>query len=95
MSEVRVRVRVEQAGDTRCGLAEGDYFEVSGPVLRIPNGRPFCLHALLAAAPLITARLEPHPPEHWLERKPFVCCPDPGERVLLALDRVVEPEGTG
>ncbi|WP_020495822.1 TIGR04076 family protein [Sciscionella marina] len=82
-----LRVRVVQAGTTRCGLAEGDYFDVVGPELRIPSGRPFCLQAMMAAIPLLTSRMENHSAEHWLERKPFVCCPDPYERVLLSMDR--------
>lgn len=83
-----VRVCVEEGSSARCGLATGDAFEVSGPVLRIPSGRPFCLQAMLAAAPLLTSRMDPHPAEHWMERKPYVCCPDPDDDVLLRLDRV-------
>ncbi|MBC3191932.1 TIGR04076 family protein [Pseudonocardia sp. C8] len=83
-----VRVRVVRAGRTRCGLAEGDYFDAVGSTLRIPSGRPFCLQAMMAAVPLLMSRTEPHAEDHWLERKPFVCCPDPRERVLLSLDRI-------
>lgn len=83
-----VRVVVEEGASARCGLTAGDAFEVTGPVLRIPGGKPFCLQAMLAAVPLVMSKMETRPPEDWLERKPFVCCPDPADDVLLRLERV-------
>lgn len=83
-----IRVVVEEGSSARCGLRAGDAFEVTGPVLRIPGGRPFCLQAMLAAVPLVMSKMDQRPADDWLERKPFVCCPDPADDVLLRLDRV-------
>jgi uncharacterized repeat protein (TIGR04076 family) len=84
----RVRVVVDRADAPRCGLALGDSFEVSGSTLTIPSGKPFCLYAMAAVIPVLGSRLEDLPPDHWLERKPWICCPDPTEGVVMRLDRV-------
>ena len=41
-----------------CGLQVGDYFELTeSSRLRIPDGKHFCLYALQAVVPLLTAVL--------------------------------------
>jgi uncharacterized repeat protein (TIGR04076 family) len=84
----RVQVLVERADNPRCGLAVGDYFEVEGSALTLPAGKPFCLYAMAATFPVLTSRLEDLPPGDWLERKPFICCPDPTDGVVMCLRRM-------
>jgi uncharacterized repeat protein (TIGR04076 family) len=84
----RVRVVVDRADSPRCGLAMGDSFEVSGSSLTIPSGKPFCLYAMNAVFGVLGSRLEELPADHWLERKPWICCPDPTDGVVMRLDRV-------
>ena len=86
--EPRVRVVVDRADNPRCGLQLGDYFEVVGPTLTLPTGRPFCLYAMAAVFPVLTSRLTELPEGDWLERKPWICCPDPTEGTVMRLDRV-------
>ncbi|MEV7013846.1 TIGR04076 family protein [Streptosporangium sp. NPDC051022] len=95
MTAPRVRVVVERAAAPRCGLAVGDSFEVEGPSLTLPEGRPFCLYAMAAVFPVLDARLSELPADHWLERKPYICCPDPADAVLMRLERVDRAEATG
>jgi uncharacterized repeat protein (TIGR04076 family) len=92
--EPRVRVVVDRADAPRCGLALGDAFEVSGSSLTIPSGKPFCLYAMNAVFGVLASRLEDLPADSWLERKPWICCPDPTEGVVLRLDRVDRQEST-
>jgi uncharacterized repeat protein (TIGR04076 family) len=87
-SEPRVRVVVDRADSPRCGLKMGDYFEVSGSTLTLPQGRPFCIYAMTAVFPVLASRLAHIREDDWLARKPWVCCSDPGEGVVLRLDRV-------
>lgn len=90
--EPRVRVVVERAEQPRCGLAVGDVFEVVGSSLTLPAGKPFCLHAMAAVFPVLGMATEQLPPDHWLERKPYICCPDARDAVVMRLERVDEPD---
>jgi len=95
MTEMRlydIRVTVERIeGRSVCGLAVGDYFEVTeSNRLRIPEGRHFCLYALQSVLPLIPAKQRQLPPEDWLEQDNLVSCPDPEERVVMRIERIGE-----
>ena len=56
-----LRVTVERIeGRSVCGLAVGDYFEVTeSSRVRIPEGKHFCLFAIQAVLPLLPAPLPP------------------------------------
>lgn len=95
MTEMRLydlRVTVESIeGRSVCGLAVGDYFEVTeSNRIRIPEGRHFCLYALQAVMPMLPAKQRKLPDEDWLEQDTLVCCPDPEERVVMRIDRIGE-----
>jgi uncharacterized repeat protein (TIGR04076 family) len=87
-----IRVTVERIeGRSVCGLAVGDFFEVTeSNRLRIPEGKHFCLYALQSVLPLIPAKQRSLPVEDWLEQDNLVCCPDPDERVVMRITRVRE-----
>ena len=86
--DLRVVVdRVE--GRSVCGLAAGDYFEVTNSShVRIPEGRHFCMFALAAALPLLAAKQRTQPSGDWLETDSLVACPDPDERVIMRIERI-------
>jgi uncharacterized repeat protein (TIGR04076 family) len=86
--DLRVVVdRIE--GRSVCGLAVGDYFEVTeSSRVRIPDGRHFCMFALAAALPLLAAKQRRQPPGDWLEEDSLVACPDPDERVIMRIERI-------
>jgi uncharacterized repeat protein (TIGR04076 family) len=95
MTEMRLydlRVTVERIeGRSVCGLAVGDFFEVTeSSRVRIPEGRHFCLFALQSVLPLLPAKMRRLPDEDWLERDALVCCPDPEERVVMRIERIGE-----
>jgi uncharacterized repeat protein (TIGR04076 family) len=95
MTEMRlydIRVTVERIeGRSVCGLAVGDYFEVTeSNRLRIPEGKHFCLYALQSVLPLIPAKQRQLPAEDWLEQDNLVSCPDPEERVVMRIERIGE-----
>jgi uncharacterized repeat protein (TIGR04076 family) len=87
-----IRVTVERIeGRSVCGLAVGDYFEVTeSNRVRIPEGRHFCLYAMQAVMPLIPAKQRQLAPEDWLEQDNLVACPDPDERVIMRIERTGE-----
>ncbi len=86
--DLRVTVdRVE--GRPTCGLAPGDYFELTeSSRLRIPEGKHFCVFALAAVIPLLVAKERKLPSGDWLEQETFVACPDPEERLVMRIERV-------
>jgi uncharacterized repeat protein (TIGR04076 family) len=95
MTEMRlydIRVTVERIeGRSVCGLAVGDFFEVTeSNRLRIPEGKHFCLYALQSVLPLIPAKQRQLPAEDWLEQDTLVSCPDPDERVVMRIERIGE-----
>jgi uncharacterized repeat protein (TIGR04076 family) len=92
VSTPRVRVVVDRADNPRCGLALGDFFEVEGSTLTLPTGKPFCVYAMAAVLPLLMSRMSDLPADDWLERKPWICCPDPTEGVTMRMDRIDRPE---
>ena len=87
-----LRVTVERIeGRSVCGLAVGDYFELTeSSRVRIPAGKHFCLYALQSVLPLLPAKPRKLPAEDWLEQDSLVCCPDPDERVVMRIERIGE-----
>lgn len=85
-----LRVTVERIdGRSVCGLAVGDYFEVTeSSRVRIPEGRHFCIFAMAAVLPLLAAKQRKLGPGDWLERDSLVACPDPDERVVMRIERL-------
>jgi uncharacterized repeat protein (TIGR04076 family) len=84
-----LRVSVDSIGGRAvCGLAVGDYFEVTDSSrLRLPPGGHFCLYALAAVLPLLPAKQRQLPASDWLESDCLVACPDPDERLIMRITR--------
>ena len=77
MSDTEVfdlRVTVERIeGRSVCGLAVGDYFELTeSSRVRIPDGKHFCLYALSSVLPLLPAKQRKLPDGDWLEQDNLV-----------------------
>ena len=85
-----LRVTVERIeGRSVCGLAVGDYFELTeSSRVRIPDGKHFCLYALSSVLPLLPAKQRKLPDGDWLEQDSLVACPDPDERVIMRIERI-------
>ena len=95
MAEMRLfdlRVTVERIeGRSVCGLAVGDYFELTeSSHVQIPAGKHFCLYALQSVLPLLPAKQRRLPEEDWLEQDSLVACPDPDERLVMRIERIGE-----
>jgi uncharacterized repeat protein (TIGR04076 family) len=86
--DLRVTV-VAIEGRSVCGLAVGDYFELTdSSQIRIPDGKYFCLYALSAILPLLPAKQRLLAANDWLERDTLVACPDPEERLIMQIERI-------
>ena len=85
-----IRVTVESIGGRSvCGMAVGDYFEVTeSSKLRMPPGKHFCIYAISAVLPLLPAKQRDLHENDWLERDTLVCCPDPEEQLIMRIERI-------
>jgi len=86
--DLRVTVlRIE--GRSVCGLAVGDYFELTeSSHLRIPPGKHFCIFALQAVLPLLAANQRMLHPADWMSHDQIAACPDPEERLIMKIERL-------
>jgi len=76
-------------GRSVCGMAVGDYFELTESAkLQIPEGKHFCVYALSAVLPLLAAKQRVLAENDWLERDSLVVCPDPEERLIMKIERI-------
>lgn len=89
-----LRVTVERIeGRPVCGLAVGDYFEVTeSSRLRIPAGKHFCLYALSAVLPMLPAKQRVVDEPDWMASESLVACPDPDERLVMRIERTARRE---
>jgi uncharacterized repeat protein (TIGR04076 family) len=86
--DLRVTV-VAIAGRSVCGLAVGDFFEVTeSSRLRIPAGKHFCLYALGAVLPLLSGYQRAAQAGDWMTQEGLVCCPDPEEGLVMRIERL-------
>jgi uncharacterized repeat protein (TIGR04076 family) len=73
-------LRVEVVGaeeDMVCSHRPGDYFELSGEELSIPEGQTFPLYPLAAILPLLPAKQRPTAETDWMTTDTEIACPDP------------------
>ena len=88
--DLRVTVH-EIQGRSVCGLAVGDYFELTeSSRVRIPDGKHFCLYALSSVLPLLPPKQRLLDPSDWLELDTLVACPDPEERLIMRIERIAK-----
>lgn len=85
-----LRVTVERIeGRSVCGMAVGDYFELTeSSKLRIPAGKHFCIYALSAVLPLLAAKQRELAENDWLTYDSIAACPDVDERLIMRVERI-------
>jgi uncharacterized repeat protein (TIGR04076 family) len=66
----------------------GDFFELRGGQLSMPDGKSFCVYALQPTLPLLPAKQRPLQPADWMETDTRVICADPLCGVVMRIDRV-------
>ena len=73
-------LRVEVIATDRpmvCSHRAGDWFELSGEVLRFPDGQGFPLYPLAALLPILPAKQRHTAPADWMTTDTDIACPDP------------------
>jgi uncharacterized repeat protein (TIGR04076 family) len=71
-----------------CGARLGDYFELQGEMLRLPQGQGFSIYSLAALLPLLPAKQRTSDPNDWMSTDAEVACPDPHCPTRFRITRV-------
>ncbi|MEX2542335.1 MAG: TIGR04076 family protein [Trueperaceae bacterium] len=80
-------VSVEEGLEDICNHHIGDYFEVSGENIRIPDGKTFSMYAMAAVLPLLPAKQRPTNENDWMTSDDRVMCPDPNCKAVMKITR--------
>jgi len=88
-----LRVVVEKIeGFCDLPMKVGDYFEVRGSAIYIPNGGKICLWALQSLLPFLPAKQRcSDDTNDWLPKTKRLICPDPNGRVIFRVD-LIDPK---
>lgn len=89
-----LRIVVEEVrGFCDMPMRPGDWCELRGSRLYIPEGRYFCMWALQSVLPLLPVKQRRTLEENdWVPRTFRVACPDPDGMVILRIDQI-DPRG--
>ena len=71
-----------------CNHKTGDYFELSGENLSIPEGKTFTIYALGSLLALLPAKQRITDPNDFMTTDSDVACPDPNCGALFRIKRV-------
>ncbi|UCH26952.1 MAG: TIGR04076 family protein [Trueperaceae bacterium] len=80
-------VAVKEGLESICNHHLGDYFEVSGENMRIPDGKTFSIYALAAVLPLLPAKQRALDQNDWMASDDLVMCPDPSCHAVMKITR--------
>lgn len=87
-----IRVTVVRIDHPKSAMRVGDWFEIRGSRLVIPDGKAICPFALAAVSTVIALRQTDLPGDNWLVRKPYICGPDAEENLIMKLEPVPDDE---
>ncbi len=88
MRDLRIEV-VEVKGFCDLPMRPGDYFELRGGRLYIPDGGYVCMWALAAILPMLPAKQRARDdPNDWLPRVELLACPDPDGQVIYRISEL-------
>ena len=83
-------LRVEVIGDAAsmvCDHKPGDFFELKGEQLSLPEGQSFSLYALAAILPLLPAKQRLSHQNDWMSTDTDIACPDPNCGAIFRIHR--------
>lgn len=75
--DLRVEVVAPEGARLYCGAKVGDYFELRGEMLHLPQGQGFSIYSLGALLPLLAAKQRHTDPNDWMSTDADIACPDP------------------
>jgi uncharacterized repeat protein (TIGR04076 family) len=86
--DLRVEVVAPPGARLYCSANPGDYFELRGENLHLPEGQGFSIYSLAAVLPLLAAKQRLTHPNDWMSTDAEVACPDPNCPSRLRITRL-------
>ncbi len=86
--DLRVEVVAPPGARLYCSAQPGDWFELRGENLFLPEGQGFSIYSLAAVLPLLAAKQRPTHPNDWMSTDAEVACPDPNCPSRLRITRL-------
>ncbi|MDF1609258.1 TIGR04076 family protein [Hoeflea sp. YIM 152468] len=75
--DLKVEVVAPDGAKIWCGANVGDYFELRGEMLHLPEGQGISIYSLASVLPLLAAKQRPTDPNDWMSTDAEIACPDP------------------
>ena len=86
--DLRVEVIVPEGGAIYCGAKAGDYFEMRGEMIHLPQGQGFSIYSLAALLPLLPAKQRQTHKHDWMTSDAEIACPDPNCSTRFKITRI-------
>lgn len=85
--DLRVEVVAPEGGAIYCGARPGDWFDLRGEMLHLPQGQGFSIYSLASVLPLLAAKQRQTHPNDWMSTDAEIACPDPNCSTRLRITR--------
>ncbi len=86
--DLRVEVVAPPGATLYCSAKPGDWFELRGESLYLPEGQGFSIYSLAAVLPLLAAKQRVTDANDWMSTDAEVACPDPNCPSRLRITRL-------
>ena len=86
--DLRVEVVAPPGARLYCSASPGDWFELRGENLFLPEGQGFSIYSLASVLPLLAAKQRKTHPNDWMSTDAEVACPDPNCPSRLRITRL-------
>ena len=86
--DLKVEVIAPPGAKLYCSATVGDWFELRGENLYLPEGQGFSIYSLAAVLPLLAAKQRVVHPNDWMATDAEVACPDPNCPSRLRITRL-------
>ncbi|KAB7645538.1 TIGR04076 family protein [Polymorphobacter fuscus] len=86
--DLRVEVVAPPGARLYCSAQAGDWFELRGENLFLPEGQGFSIYSLAAVLPLLAAKQRQTHDNDWMTTDAEVACPDPNCPSRLRITRI-------
>lgn len=88
--DLRVEVVAPEGAKLWCGANVGDYFELRGEMLHLPEGQGISIYSLASVLPLLAAKQRQTHKNDWMTSDAEIACPDPNCPSRLRITRIGE-----
>ena len=86
--DLKVEVVAPPGARLYCSAQIGDWFELRGENLHLPDGQGFSIYSLAAVMPLLAAKQRVTHANDWMSTDAEIACPDPNCPSRLRITRL-------